>query len=221
MGRRLRITISFAQSIDGRIATASGESRWISGSATLKLAQHLRRTHEVILVGIGTVLRDDPELTCRLRRCMSPVRVILDSRLRLPPEAAVVRTIDQAPTVAVTSAPVDPAARERLEAAGVRVEVLGADASGRPGLAELVGFLEQEGYRSLFVEGGGEVITSFLRERLVDRMVVVTAPLLIGAGIAAVGDLGVEHLSEALQPDRVRTRRAGADLVWELEFRGA
>jgi riboflavin biosynthesis pyrimidine reductase len=71
------------------------------------------------------------------------------------------------------------------------------------------------------VEGGGAVITSFLRARLVDRLVVVTAPVLIGSGVAAVGDLGVEHLSEALRPDRARVRRAGADLVWELAFRGA
>jgi riboflavin-specific deaminase-like protein len=221
MARRLKVTLSYAQSIDGRIATASGESRWISGPATLRLAQTLRKTHEVILVGIGTVLRDDPELTCRLRGCASPVRVVLDSRLRLPLESAVVRTIDRAPTVAVAVSGVDPAARERLEAAGVQVAVVPADDAGRPALPGLVEFLEGQGYRSLFVEGGGAVITSFLRARLVDRLVVVTAPVLIGSGVAAVGDLGVEHLSEALRPDRARVRRAGADLVWELAFRGA
>jgi riboflavin-specific deaminase-like protein len=221
MERRLRVTVSYAQSIDGRIATATGDSRWISGPGTLKLAQRLRKTHEAVLVGIGTVLRDDPELTCRLRGCPSPVRVILDSRLRLPPESTVVRTADSVPTVVLTTSGASAEARRKLELWGVRVAVLPADDAGRIDVAEVVKYLAAEGFRSLFVEGGGQVITSFLRARLVDRLVVVTAPLVIGAGTEAVGDLGVRGLSEALRPERARVRRIGADLVWELSFHGA
>ena len=98
-----RITVSYAQSVDGRIATSTGESRWISCSRTLTLAHRLRRDHEVILVGIGTVLKDDPELSCRLKRSSpSPVRVILDSRLRLPVDSTIVRTCRTYRTIVYT-----------------------------------------------------------------------------------------------------------------------
>ncbi|MBN1835179.1 MAG: RibD family protein [Spirochaetales bacterium] len=225
MASRLQVTVSYAQSIDGRIATASGDSRWISGPATLRLAQRLRATHEVILVGIGTVLRDDPELTCRLRRRPSPVRVILDTHLRLPLDCTIVRTARQVPVIAATSQAGALAQggekRRRLEEAGVRVAELALDDCGRVSAAEVVSFLASQGHRSLFIEGGGEVITSFLRAGLVSRLLVVTAPLVIGAGVQAVGDLGVWSLAQALRPERVRARRRGADLVWELEFHGA
>jgi len=225
MGRPFRVTVSYAQSVDGRIATATGDSRWISGPGTLRLAQRLRATHDVILVGIGTVLRDDPELTCRLRGRGSPVRVVLDTHLRLPPGCTIVRTARQVPVIAATASGsergVCEGIRERLEAAGIRVVALPLDASGRVSAPEVVRFLAGEGFRSLFVEGGGQVITSFLRAGLVNRLVVVTAPLLIGAGVEAVGDLGVRELGQALRPARVRVRRLGADLVWEMELHGA
>lgn len=219
-GPPLRVTISYAQSIDGRIATATGESRWISGSGTLRLAQRLRGTHEAILVGIGTVLRDDPELTCRLRGRPSPVRIILDSHLRLPPECAVARTAGRVPTLVLSGPGAGEQARRNLEARHVRVAALPLDDSGRIAVPEVLKYLRSQGFRSLFVEGGGQVITSFLRARRVHRLLVVTAPLLIGAGIDAVGDLGVRGLADALHPRRVRVRRIGADMVWECELDG-
>ena len=225
MASALQVTVSYAQSVDGRIATATGDSRYISGPATLKLAQRLRATHDAILVGIGTALRDDPELTCRLPGRRSPVRVVLDTHLRLPLESTIVRTAREVPALVATAPGLAEgeaaASRERLEAAGVRVVPLPVDGSGRVSATEVVRFLAGEGLRSLFVEGGGQVITSFLRAGLVDRLVIVTAPLVIGSGVEAVGDLGIRRLSEALRPERVRVRRVGSDLVWEMELHGA
>jgi len=238
-----RITISYAQSLDGRIATSTGDSRWISCPRTLTLAHRLRRDHEVILVGIGTVLRDDPELSCRLKRSSrSPVRVILDSRLRLPPESTILRTCksyrtivytlaDKAGTGADDAAVVDllsgtaaPGSagdrREYLEQAGIEVCEAAADAQGRVSIAEVVEDLANRGFRSIFVEGGAEVITSFLRAGLVHRMLVVTAPVIIGRGVEAVGELGITSLDQALRPRRSRVRRLGSDRVWELVFDG-
>jgi riboflavin-specific deaminase-like protein len=225
MAAPISVTVSYAQSIDGRIATATGDSRYISGAATLRLAQRLRATHETILVGIGTVLRDDPGLTCRLPGRRSPARIVLDVCLRLPPEGTLARTAREIPVFALTGPASQgnwkPEVRERLEAAGVRVVELPLEAPGRVSAAAVANFLAREGFRSLFVEGGGQVITSFLRSGLVRRLLVVIAPLVIGAGVEAVGDLGVRELAGALRPDRSRVRRMGEDLVWELEFRGA
>lgn len=213
-----RVTVSYAQSLDGRIATATGDSRYISCPATLRLAQRLRRDNEAILVGIGTVLRDDPELSCRLRGCASPLRVVLDSRLRLPPDSTIARTAERLPTIVFCAQGTVEERRERLEKRGLRVIALPADGQGRLPPREVLAALGREGVASVFVEGGGRVITSFLKDGLVNRMVVVVAPLLIGEGIAAVGELGVRDLAEALRPRCRRVRRLGCDRVWELDF---
>lgn len=218
-----RVTVSYAQSLDGRIATASGESRYISCPATLGLAQRLRRDHQAILVGIGTALRDDPELSCRLRGCASPLRVVLDSRLRLPSDSTIVRTAGRLPTIVFCAGGDHPELRERrqrLERQGVRVLPVAQDECGRLSPRAVLETLAGDGVASLFVEGGGQVITSFLKAGLVRRMLVVVAPLLIGEGVWAVGDLGVRGLGEALRPRRCRVRRLGIDRVWELELDG-
>lgn len=239
-----RITVSYAQSLDGRIATSTGDSRWISCSRTLTLAHRLRRDHEVILVGIGTVLRDDPELSCRLKgSSRSPVRVILDSHLRLPPDSTILRTCKNYRTIVYTlkntadsgaggaavvdvitgntaTAGVEADRRAVLEQAGVEVYEVEADAQGRVSAAGVVEDLAKRDFRSIFVEGGAKVITSFLRAGLVHRMVVVTAPVIIGRGVEAIGELGITSLGQALRPRRSRVRRLGSDRVWELFFDG-
>jgi len=229
MGRIPRVTLSYAQSLDGRIATATGDSRWISGPSTLRLAHRLRRDHEALLVGIGTVLRDDPQLTCRLpgRPSCSPARVVLDSALRLPPDCRLARSAGELPTLVFTagapaagSSRCGMARRSALEARGVRVVESPTDPEGQVPLRWALEHLAGLGYASLLVEGGARVITSFLRQRLVHRLLVVVAPLLIGEGVQAVGDLQVRALSEALRPRRFRVRRYGEDRVWELEFDG-
>jgi riboflavin-specific deaminase-like protein len=217
IGMSVRVTVSYAQSLDGRIATAAGDSRTISGSASLRLAHRLRRENQAILVGINTVLRDDPRLTCRLVRGRSPLRVVLDGRLRLPLESELAAGAAVQPTW-VFAGPDASYERERaLTALGVRVSRVPAGPEGLD-LRTVLRRLEEAGLLSLLVEGGGRVITAFLRAGLVDRLVITTAPLLLGKGIEAVGDLGITALAGALRPERVRRRRFGSDLVWDLRL---
>jgi 5-amino-6-(5-phosphoribosylamino)uracil reductase/diaminohydroxyphosphoribosylaminopyrimidine deaminase/5-amino-6-(5-phosphoribosylamino)uracil reductase len=181
----------------------------------------------VILVGIGTVVRDDPELSCRLGgNSRSPVRVILDSHLRLPADSTILRTCKTYRTIVYTlEQPASPEAgaaaadrRAVLEQAGIEVIQIQADEQGRVSVEQVVADLADRGFRSIFVEGGAQVITSFLRHGLVHRMVVVTAPVIIGQGVEAIGDLGITTLAQALRPRRSRVRRLGTDRVWELIF---
>ena len=221
MSERPTVVVSFAQSLDGRIATVSGDSRWISGNETLTLAHELRRDNDAILVGIGTVTRDDPELTCRLpgKRHRSPIRIVLDSRLRLPCESRILRTAARYGTIVACLKGNTLERRRRLEDRGATVLECRRDAhTGGIDLNDLLHRLFSLGIGSLFVEGGGNVITSFIRQRLLDRLVVVIAPLLIGSGIPAVGDIGTETLEQAVRLHPAAVRQLGCDLVWEMEF---
>ncbi len=222
MANRPRVVLSYAQSLDGRIATRTGASRWISGDETLELAHRLRADHDAILVGIGTVLRDDPELTCRLGECASPTRVILDADLRTPPRARVFNRIAEVPTIVVCSETARHDETERAHAlveAGAEIVPVAADTEGRLELRAVLDAVAARRLSSVFVEGGSRVITAFYRERLVDRAYVVVAPILIGVGIDAVGDLGVDELTDAHRPQVVSVTPYGKDLVWELAFR--
>lgn len=227
MQSRPAVTLTFAQSLDGRIATRSGDSRWISGDESLNLAHEIRRDNDAILVGVGTVLRDDPELTCRLPDCDSPLRVILDSELRTPPRSRIACTARDIPTVLFTaaerrSAACDPSrfspSRGALIDCGIEVVDVQRSGDDRLSLPAVLDELSWRGVSSLMVEGGAAVLTSFIRARLVDRIVVVAAPVIIGAGTETVGDLGVDALAQAWRGRTVSVRRLGQDVVWEVRF---
>src|SRR5437899_5221469 len=160
------ITLKLATSLDGRIATAGGESRWITGEAAREAVHRLRAAHDAVLVGVETALADDPELTVRLAGYAGakPARVVLDSRQRLPLTSKLVVTAREVPTYVVATAEPDPA----LVAAGVVVVQVRALGEDRPELKTVVQALAAEGLSRLFVEGGGQVAASFLRCELVD-----------------------------------------------------
>jgi riboflavin-specific deaminase-like protein len=212
------ITVSYAQTIDGRTATAAGESRWISGEATLDLAHTLRRDNDAVVVGIGTVLRDDPLLTCRITDPpVSPVRIVYDSSLRIPMESQLVTTVGEYPVCVITCDECNPENAKTLMDRGVEVVPVKTKRK-RPSLRESLDYLVGRGIRSIYIEGGSSLITSFLKEKLVDRMIIVTAPVILGKGLEGIGDLGIRSLGEAIRPRRVRTRKVGEDLVWDLEL---
>ena len=173
------ILLKAAVTLDGRIATAAGRSRWITSPGQRRQARWLRRLHDAVLVGIGTALADDPLLlpSPRLRRPFT--RVVLDSTLRLPPGGRLARSATPRTPVLVLCCAPDPSRRRALESAGVEVlEVAGE--GGRVPVAAAVEALRARGATSLMVEGGGEVLGSFLAARLVDQVALFRAPLLLG-----------------------------------------
>jgi 3,4-dihydroxy 2-butanone 4-phosphate synthase/GTP cyclohydrolase II len=197
------VVLKYAQTLDGRIATGVGDSKWISGEEERALSHALRAACDAIMVGVGTVLRDDCRLNVRLVPGASPLRVVLDSTLRTPSEALLLDGLGDgvadgvAPTVLLTTERSSEADRERVRALGAGVRVLPEG----PGGVDLKAALQQlrgEGVRSLLVEGGAQVITSLLGAGLVDRIVVGTAPRIIGAGTEAVGDLGVARVTDGI-----------------------
>ena len=207
------ITLKLATSLDGRIATASGESRWITGEDARAAVHRLRAAHDAVVVGVETALADDPELTVRTPGYAGPqpARVVLDSRQRLADGCKLVATARAAPTYVVATGPPQP----RLTAAGVRVLTVPALGEDRPELASVVRALAAEGLSNLFVEGGGQVAASFLRCGLVDALEWFRAPLVIGGeGRPAVGALALSALSGAPRFKRIDVQALGPD-IWE------
>ncbi len=209
------VTLKFAQTLDGRIATATGDSQWISSEKFRRLAHQLRATSDAVMVGIDTVLADDPRLTVRLVKGKNPTRIILDTRLRIPLDARVVRDGKTAPTIIATTSHADEKKSSRLNEMGIEVLVVREDDAGEIDLRHLLRLLGERGVSSLLVEGGAGVITSLLHQNLADRMVVAVAPKITGKGIEAVGELKICELGQAIKLSFRRIYRLGEDLVIE------
>ena len=204
------VVLKYAQTVDGRIATRRGDARWISGEAERRISHGLRAACDAVLVGVGTAIVDDPQLTVRMVPGSSPLRVVLDSTLRLPSTARVFD--DRAGTVVITTEHSSEERRAAVRGRGVGVHVVDAGPRGVD-LASALQTLRALGVGSLLVEGGARVITSFFAEKLVDRLVVGIAPTIMGAGIDAVGDLGVARVAESVRLTNRSVHQAGGDLL--------
>ena len=204
------VVLKYAQTIDGRIATRDGDARWISSEPERRISHALRAACDAVLVGVGTATVDNPQLTVRMVAGPSPLRVVLDSTLRLPPSAHVLD--EQAGTLLITTDRSSEAQRAELRARAVGVHVVRRGPGGVD-LSQALAALRTLGVRSLLVEGGARVITSFLAEKLVDRIVVAIAPTVMGAGIDAVGDLGVARVVESVRLINRSVHMAGDDLL--------
>ena len=207
------VTLKLAQSLDGRTASASGESQWITGEAARAYGHLLRARHDAILIGSETALKDDPSLTCRLPGLegRSPVRVVLDSRLRLSEWSKLVQTAKEVPTVIFTTSAGEGGALKVCGAEVIRVQ---PDPRGQPDLGAVLRELAGRGITRLLVEGGAIVHASFLNRGLADRLEVFTAPTVLGgAGHPAVGALAALALGEAPGFKRMGTRELGPDLL--------
>jgi len=199
------VTAKFAMSLDGKIATRAGESRWITGEESRLHGHRLRSQHDAILVGINTVVADDPELSARLEgeEVRQPLRIVLDSQLRIRQSARVVG----ANTIIATTKPGRVGLAEVLK--------LPATEDGRVSLPDLLDELGKRNLISLLVEGGGEVHAAFFAERLVDKIHAYVAPKLVGGKQAPgpLGGRGIEHLDDATQLTGVDFIRLGDDIL--------
>ncbi|MBN2539182.1 MAG: dihydrofolate reductase family protein, partial [Deltaproteobacteria bacterium] len=210
------ITLKYAQTLDGRIASSTGHSQWISSEPSLRFAHRLRGLHDAVLVGIGTVIVDDPDLRVRLVRGRNPLRVIVDSTLRIPSGARILGNQDVAKTL-IAMGPLRE--RERLpmlEEMGIETLIIDEKGKGGLNLKKLLVELARRQISSLLVEGGAGVITSFVREGLFDRVIVITAPRILGRGIEAVGDLGISRMDDSIRLKFERICRKGEDIVTYL-----
>jgi len=178
------VTLSYAQSIDGCIAINRETRLDLSGDESLRATHQLRAESDAILVGIGTVVADNPHLTVRLVEGRNPRPIILDSHLRLPTSANVLKTPESSPIVATTP---DHSAQKRraLERAGAKVICVSRNHRGWVDLAELMSLLSEAGIGTLMVEGGARVITSFLSNHMADRLVITISPRVVG-GLHAI-----------------------------------
>jgi diaminohydroxyphosphoribosylaminopyrimidine deaminase / 5-amino-6-(5-phosphoribosylamino)uracil reductase len=216
------VILKAGMTLDGKVATAKGESRWITGPRARQDTHRLRSQVAAVIVGVGTVLKDNPTLTARLpdrplkpaRR--QPLRVVLDSTLRTSPRAKVCTTQDRAKTLIVTTSRASQSRRRSLEQAGVEVVSCSAK-NGRVSLPALMTMLGKRGITSVLIEGGSIVNAVALREKLVNHIVLYLAPTLMGGqdAKAVIGGRSPERLAQALTLRHVTVRRIGNDFVVE------
>jgi diaminohydroxyphosphoribosylaminopyrimidine deaminase / 5-amino-6-(5-phosphoribosylamino)uracil reductase len=208
----MKVTLKLATSVDGKIATASGESRWITGQPARAEAQMLRAVHSAVLVGVETVIADDPELTVRLEGYVGfqPSRIVMDSRQRMPIGSKLALTARQTPTIVLAIEP----SNKRLTDAGVNVVQVDAT-EGRVDPRSALRALEAMKMKAVMIEGGGQVAASFLAAGLVDNLEWFRAPMVIGEeGRPAIGAFVLKDLAAAPRFRRISVEAVGDDL-WE------
>jgi diaminohydroxyphosphoribosylaminopyrimidine deaminase / 5-amino-6-(5-phosphoribosylamino)uracil reductase len=204
------VTIKFAQSLDGRIATKTGNAKWISSPESRKLAHKLRATHDAILIGAATANTDDPQLNVRQIKGHNPIRVVLTGHGNIKSSLRMY-TDGQAQVLIVTTED-NQAKLKSLE--NDQVEIITIPIMDESlNLTVLLKKLVTYGINSVLIEGGGQVITYFIKQNLVDRMVMFVAPILIGEGLSSVGDLGIQTIDNARKLNNVKIKKAGPDLM--------
>lgn len=208
--KRPFVTMKSAITLDGKIATAASHSKWITSEAARADVHRLRNESGAILVGVNTVLKDDPELTTRIANGRNPVRIIVDSTLRIPLDAKVVRD-GKAATWVFAAANHNAERRKALEALGVRVYATSGEDAVH--LSELLDLLGGQSISSLLVEGGGEVNASFMASKLVDKLVLYVAPKLVGGRNAPtfLEGSGIESMDDAIQFSHIELDKIGQD----------
>lgn len=213
------VVLKSAMTLDGRTATVTGDSRWITGAESRAWVHQVRNRLDAVMVGIGTLLRDDPLLTTRLPEGgRDAVRIIVDSRLRIPESAAILAVESAAPTIIATTSAASAEKIARLEARGVQLLVAAAGEEGVD-LRDLLRQLGAAGIQSILLEGGNILNASALRAGLIDRVMIFIAPLLLGSGEAPgiFAGRGPERLAEALKLSGVRVRQFASDTLIEGE----
>ncbi len=211
------VTLKLAVSLDGRIAAASGDARWISSEPAREMVHQWRAQSDAVMVGAGTVVADDPRLTCRVRARRDPARVIVDPRLKTSPHARVFNVRSDAPAILVTTLDNHDRARRRYR--GGRIEVLGAPSvRGEIDLAGVMREFGRRGWSRILIEGGAHLAGAALRAGIVDRVAMVVAPKILGAGLPAIEGLATARIRDAIRLRNFTARRIGEDWLLEADI---
>lgn len=211
------VTMKYAMSADGKIAAYTGSSKWITGEEARLDVQHERLRHSAIMVGVGTVIADDPSLTCRLEGGRNPIRIICDSNLRIPPDCGIVRTAKDVPTIIACCESADIAKMNRLEKQyGCKIIAVKSE-NDRVDLRELMRKLGEQGIDSILLEGGSELNWSALSSGIVNRVLGYIAPKLIGGNNAKspIGGIGAPAPDDGWQLADTKLRTIGNDILME------
>ena len=216
--KRPFITLKLAQTLDGKIATRGGHSKWITCEQSLKKVHRLRHEHDGILVGIGTVLQDNPSLDVRLIHGKNGKRIILDSKLRIPEDARLLAHPDPENTILVCTSEASRLRSRQLQNRGITVWRVRKDGTGRIDLKTAITKAAEQGIISILVEGGSRIFTAFLEKKLADRLIVFIAPVLFGSGIEGIGDIGVDLPGNARVFSKTKWKRTGQDMLFEGKF---
>jgi len=215
---RPMVTLKLAMTLDGRIATSSGDSKWISGEESRALVHRWRRYSDAVMVGAGTMIADNPRLTCREEAGRDPYRVIIDAQLRSDPRSRVFIQKSTASTILVTTAAKYRFAQERYGSA--RTEILAMKTiGGEIALEPLLHEFGQRGWNRIMLEGGAHLAATALRQKVVDRVAFFVAPKLLGGGLAAIEGLGLEKMRQAIRLADVDVWQVGEDLLVEARVR--
>jgi len=206
------VELKLAMSLDGRIATKTGDAKWISGEQSRSEGHRLRAKHAAIAVGVETVIQDDPSLNVRHAKGKDPVPIVLDTAGRIPLSSRLLQSPSQ---TIVATCTMPEAVQVQIEAAGAQVWRL-PTANGRVSIQALLARMAKEQLDSLLVEGGGEVAASFLEAGAIDKMSFFYAPILIGGrdAVPGIGGVGIERIADALHLHRVTTECCGPDLLY-------
>ena len=209
------ITVKYAQTLDGRIATKSGDSQWISSEASRRYVHRLRSINGGIMVGAGTVAVDNPQLTVRHVRGQNPFRIIVDSKLRIPIKSSVLTDANTYLTIIATTSNAPSRKTEAVRKLGAEVWVVKKERNGRVSLRDLLRRLGKREIMSVLVEGGSEIITSLLKAGLIDKMIIPIAPKIVGKGLEAIGDLNINKINNAISFSSFKTMKKGDDIIFE------
>ncbi len=212
------ITLKIAQTLDGRIATSTGHSKWITTEQARVSAHKIRAANDAILIGIGTVLMDDPRLTVHLTKGVSPKRIILDSKLRVPLDAGILSEDLPAKTIIITTEVASKEKISRIEEKGGQVILLEPDTRGWVSQEKLWNKLGEIGITTVVVEGGCTVFTECIKNGFADKFYYFIAPKILGSGIDAVGDLNIRNINSAINLTDINIKRLQTDFIISGKF---
>lgn len=222
--KRPYISVKLAQSLDGKIATRTGKSKWISSKASRSMVHRLRKRHDAVMVGVNTVIRDDPLLNVRTSYfvhrtwCRQPVKIVIDSSLRTPVNARIFSKNSAARVIIATTKKAPVEKEKVLISKGAEILHIKSD-SGRVDLNVLLKRLSRMGIASILVEGGGEITASLFENKLVDKLILFIAPILIGGrdAVTSLEGKGVKSIKDAFRLDEIKLRRIGRDFLMESD----
>jgi diaminohydroxyphosphoribosylaminopyrimidine deaminase/5-amino-6-(5-phosphoribosylamino)uracil reductase len=209
------IHLKMAQTLDGKIATQSYDSRWITDEEAREEVHRMRHKYSGILVGLNTIKTDNPKLTARLGLSGIPFRIVLDTKLDIPLNSNILNDKFSDKTILFTTPNHNSKVKEQLIQKGIKINVVNGNGTGMVNLHQVVDNLGKMGVTSILVEGGSKIFTHFIRDSLFDKMSVFIAPIIIGQGINVIGDLGTEKISNALKLEKVIFKHINKQIVVE------